>query len=88
MPTSTVVEEEPVDGTCRTVPARRSEPLLSIYGWMEQKRLDDKAEGLWRVHDQVRPSSQPLDHLCGTYCRPYPLRLTIRSNITTLRAVC
>jgi hypothetical protein len=27
--------------------------MLTVYEWMHQKRIDDAAEGLWRIHNKV-----------------------------------
>lgn len=34
-------------------PTFRDEPLKTVYGWLEGKRHDDGAEGLWRIHDTL-----------------------------------
>ncbi|CAH2000609.1 unnamed protein product [Acanthoscelides obtectus] len=34
-------------------PKFRDHPLHNGHMWLESKRIDDGAEGLWRIHDQL-----------------------------------
>lgn len=34
-------------------PTFRDEPLKTVYRWLEGRRHDDGAEGLWRIHDTL-----------------------------------
>lgn len=34
-------------------PTYRDEPLKTCNRWLDGKRIDDNAEGLWRVHDKL-----------------------------------
>lgn len=35
------------------LPSRQQNSSKSVHRWLEAKRLDDNAEGLWRVHDKL-----------------------------------
>lgn len=34
-------------------PSFRDHPLKGVWRWLEGRRADDNAEGLWRVHDKL-----------------------------------
>ncbi|XP_063225469.1 cytochrome b5-related protein-like [Bacillus rossius redtenbacheri] len=46
-------------------PSRRDEPVKSSALWLQGKREDDGAEGLWRVHDDLYDLSGWLDQHPG-----------------------
>nr|CAH7757886.1 unnamed protein product [Callosobruchus chinensis] len=60
-------------------PKLRDHPLHSGHLWLESKRIDDGAEGLWRIHDQLYDFSSFIkDHPGGEDW----LRLTKGTDIT------
>lgn len=38
---------------CLRGPTNRGKPLLSASGWLAAKRVDDRTDGLWRIHDNL-----------------------------------
>ncbi|CAH2010246.1 unnamed protein product [Acanthoscelides obtectus] len=60
-------------------PKFRDHPLHNGHMWLESKRIDDGAEGLWRIHDQLYDFSDFVhDHPGGKDW----LRLTKGTDIT------
>ncbi|XP_055634620.1 cytochrome b5-related protein [Toxorhynchites rutilus septentrionalis] len=46
-------------------PSFRDEPLKTVYRWIEGKRRDDGAEGLWRIHDDLYDFTEFIDRHPG-----------------------
>lgn len=46
-------------------PTYRDEPLRNTYRWLDGKRIDDNAEGLWRVHDKLYDLTDFVDRHPG-----------------------
>lgn len=34
-------------------PPKRRKLFLNVFDWLDDKKLDDGAEGLWRIHDDL-----------------------------------
>lgn len=34
-------------------PAKRDDAIKTVQKWLDDKRNDDGAEGLWRIHDEI-----------------------------------
>lgn len=46
-------------------PTYRDEPLKSAELWLKGKQVDDGAEGLWRIHDDLYDLSQWVNNHPG-----------------------
>lgn len=46
-------------------PSFRDVPLKTVYRWLEGKRQDDGAEGLWRIHDTLYDLTDFIDRHPG-----------------------
>lgn len=42
-------------------PSFRKSSLKTVYRWLEGKRQDDGAEGLWRIHDDLYDLTDFID---------------------------
>lgn len=62
-------------------PTFRDEPLKTVYRWLEGKRHDDGAEGLWRIHDTLYDLTEFVERHPGG---PEWIRLTKVSRIETI----
>lgn len=60
-------------------PTYRDAPGKSSYLWLDGKRVDDRAEGLWRIHDNLYDLTEFIDRHPGG---PDWLRLTKGTDIT------
>lgn len=60
-------------------PSFRDEPLKTVYRWLDGKRQDDGAEGLWRIHDTLYDLTDFIERHPGG---PEWLRLTQGTDIT------
>ncbi|XP_055590306.1 cytochrome b5-related protein-like [Uranotaenia lowii] len=68
-----------ITSIARRYPSFRDEPIKSVYRWLEGKRLDDGADGFWRIHDTLYDLSEFIDRHPGG---PDWLRLTKGTDIT------
>ncbi|CAD7085894.1 unnamed protein product [Hermetia illucens] len=62
-------------------PTYRNSAFITTHSWLEGKRKDDNAEGLWRVHDSIYDLSDFINKHPGG---PDWLKLTKGTDITEL----
>lgn len=52
---------EVISSLVRKYPSYRDEKINGCWRWLEGKRADDKAEGLWRVNDKIYDLTSFID---------------------------
>ena len=57
-------KENPLDGF-RSYPSLRDHPLKTADQWLKGRRIDDKLDGLWRVHDKLYDLTSFIDRHPG-----------------------
>jgi len=57
--------KDPISSISEKYPTYRDEPLKTTKRWIEGKRIDDNAEGLWRIHDKLYDVTSFVDRHPG-----------------------
>lgn len=55
------MKKEKISSISHKYPTYRDLPVKSVYKWLDGKKLDDRAEGLWRIHDSLYDLTNFID---------------------------
>lgn len=64
MPPNADVSSVPIS-TLGIKPPKRRKLFLNVFDWLDDKKLDDGAEGLWRIHDNLYDFSDFIEQHPG-----------------------